>query len=225
MLDQLALDEGSGFVDDLIEFERYGFHVGFFRKRANAPDHVAGTAAVVDYPFHRPARGGKIGLFTVKPAQRCLRIGNNRGKWLVYFMGYRCRQLAKHGHSRHMCELGLRRPEVLFGLLRAFQGSDFGTGAPIAEEVAVDIEERLAAGSNIDPGAAVVDDAIDKIPKRPVGIKRLPVPAPFFRLGLKIGCDLPPRHARQAGGHEASNIDGFRYSDDSVVRAGLPKPV
>src|ERR1700722_13885269 len=222
MLDQLALDEGSGVVDDLIEFERYGFHVGFFRKRANAPNHVAGTAAVVYYPFHRPARGSKIGLFTVKPAQRCLRIGNNRGKWLVYFMGYRCRQLAKHGHSRHMCEFGLRRPEVVLRLLRAFQRGDIGASAPITEEVAVDIEERFAAGSNMDPGTTLVDDAIDEIPKRPVGIKRLPMLPPFFRLGLKIGCDLPPRHARHAGGHEASNIDWFRYGDDPVVRAGLP---
>src|ERR1700733_12778177 len=124
-----------------------------------------------------------------------------------------------------MCEFGLRRPEVMLRLLRAFQSSDIGASAPITEEVAVDIEKRFAAGSNIDPGAALVDNAIDEISKRPVGIKRLPMPLPFFRLGLKVGCDLPPRHARQAGGHEAGNIDGFRYSDDPVVRASLPEPV
>src|ERR1700733_7894224 len=84
-----------------------------------------------------------------------------------------------------MCEFGLRRPEVMLRLLRAFQSSDIGASAPITEEVAVDIEKRFAAGSNIDPGAALVDNAIDEISKRPVGIKPPPMPLPFFRLGFR----------------------------------------
>src|ERR1700761_2556099 len=98
-----------------------------------------------------------------------------------------------------MSELRLRLAQGLLGLLGAFQRGDIGAGAAIAEEMALNVKKGLSAGSDINLGSAVVDDAVDEIPKRPVGIKCLAMPPPFFRLGLQIGCDLPSRHPGQAG--------------------------
>ncbi len=106
-------------------------------------------------------------------------------------MGDRCCQFAQHGHARDVSELRLRLAQGLLRLLRAYQRGGVGGSAAITEETTFDVEYRLAAGSDIDLGPAFVDDAIDEIPKRPTGIKRLPMPPPFFRLRLQIGCDLP----------------------------------
>jgi hypothetical protein len=93
-------------------------------------------------------------------------------------------QFAQHGHARDVSELRLRLAQGLFRLLRAYRRGGVGGSAAIAKETTFDVEYRLAAGSDINLGPAFVDDTIDEIPKRPVGIKRLPMPAPFFRLGL-----------------------------------------
>src|SRR5579863_3275642 len=124
-----------------------------------------------------------------------------------------------------MRKLRLCLSQRLLGLLRAHHRSDIGAGAAITEKTTIDVEERLSAGSNVYLGAAFVDDAIDEIPKRSVGIKCLPMRTPFVWFGLEIGRGLPSEHARITGRHKAGNIDVFRDAYNSVIRPSLPKPV
>jgi hypothetical protein len=51
MLDQLAFDKPNGLIDDPIEVEPNCFHVGLFCKRPSTPNHITGTATVIDHPF------------------------------------------------------------------------------------------------------------------------------------------------------------------------------
>ena len=56
VIDQLALHQRDGLLDDVVEVERRLLNVGLVRKRADAADHVARPDAVVDDPFHRAPR-------------------------------------------------------------------------------------------------------------------------------------------------------------------------
>src|SRR5579863_4876618 len=51
------------------------------------------------------------------------------------------------------------------------------------------------------------------------------MPAPFFRFGLKVGCDLPSRHSRQAGTGETGDVDVVGYPCDPMIRSCFPEPV
>ena len=81
----------------------------------------------------------------VQPAHTGLCVGDDSGERLVHFVGNGRRQFAQRGHAGYMCEFRLRAAQRLFGVICADRRRNIGAGAPIAQEVAVSVKERLAA--------------------------------------------------------------------------------
>src|ERR1700676_3946440 len=128
MAEYLPLHQPNGLPDDVIDIEWHLLNVGFFRERPDPPDHLARTAAVVDDPFHRAPRSGKVGSVAVEPAQTGLGVGHGSGERLVHFMGDRGCQFAQRRPARYACELHLGVEEALFAgaqlLFRPFAVGD-----------------------------------------------------------------------------------------------------
>ncbi|MHC2558921.1 hypothetical protein ACVIVD_000915 [Bradyrhizobium liaoningense] len=224
MAGHLTLNERHRLPYDDIGVERSHVGVGALGERSNATDHVAGTRAILDDPLDGAAGRLEVGRTALQPGEAGVGVCDHSGERLIDFVGNGSGQLTQGRDTRHMGEFGLGLAQCVFGLIGPDGRGYVSADATIAQESAVGVEERLAAGPDVDRLPAAILAAIHQVAEGDVGVERRPVLLPFLGFEIGVRSDIPTRESDQTGG-SGDGIRVLRYFGDAMVWPCFPEPV
>src|SRR6202051_3966372 len=94
--------------------------------------------------------------------------------------------------------------------------------SPVTKETSLRIKQGLAARGKVDFGTVPAGGSVPEVAKWLVRIAGREISPPLFRLLLHIASVIPCQRAYPAGGYGAELLG---FSDETVVRPGLPVPI